>query len=226
MSERICDRRTGRDKALRRIIAAEQVAEMDPAHLEIDEAAVDAVSAVASNLGFAGGDFSMLLATWLRPIAASGAATMERGRNRARCAVEFLAALLDGDGWNGALERSGLTGGQVTAFKFASPEFKKVFDAVLAISREARARAIGERVEDAALELATKGEEVFDKQGKVVGRRRNVKAVELLLPLAGPEYQKTGRAASAGGGAEVGGITLNFHFDGKGRPGAAEAVNV
>lgn len=217
---------SGKDKIGERRVLPKTVREACPAKMDLDPDAADAVAAVARSAGLAGESFEVMALTWLRPIVDEGLGSTKRGLNRARSVLKFLGGLISGKRHSEALAEAGMTWVQVSAFCHVCPDLKKVYDKVRLIQREARVAEIGEKVEDAAVELATVGEEVYNRQGEVVGRRRNVKAMEMLLPLAGAEYQKAaGRAVAAGGGDGQAMCSLTFNFGGE-RTQKMEVVEV
>lgn len=74
---------------------------------------------------------------------------------------------------------------------------------------------MGMTVLDTAFELATEGEAVYNKMGEEVGKKRSEKMLDRLMVLAGKEFQKDACKNAAIDAGKGGGITLNFHFDGK-----------
>ena len=184
---------------------------------ELDEEAVAAVGVLAGSIGLGGEGFNEMAQTWLRPIVDEGYGTTRRGLNRARAAIKFLGAFMGDKSFDGALKEAGLNDAQITAFIRGCPGFKKVFVEARAAKREMR----GMRIEDTGYEMATKGtvKKIRDKSGAVVDEEvvKSEKMVMAMLPLSGKEFQK-GVAPDKGGSGAGGGVVMNFHFDGKGKP--------
>lgn len=192
---------------------------MKLAPTELSENETDAVSALGGSTCGLDGLANGMLAT----IAQENGEVTERGMRRVRCAVKFLSGLLGGKKHKEAMAESGLTWGQINSFLLVSPEFEKMYQA----AKGGMKRAMGAQVLDTAMELAIDGEDVYDKDGNAVGKKKSEKMLDRLLVLSGREFHKaTLGAKNAGTTDNGGGITLNFHFDGRGRPGATEVVNV
>ena len=187
--------------------------------VDVTESEVDAVSILG---GGSGGGVEALAAGPLNAIAAENGEITERGMARVRGVVKFLSGLLNGMKHKAALEASGLIWAQVNVFMMASPEFADMYER----ARSGMKRAMGSTVLDTAFDLATEGVEVRDKDGNPLGyRKKSEKMLDRMLALSGAEFRKDGGGGQSGGVAEGSGITLNLHFDGKGRPGA-EVVDV
>lgn len=187
---------------------------LDLAPVELGEGEVDAVSA----LGCRAGGIEDLANGPLAPIGQENGAVTERGLRRVRSAVKFLAELLGGKKHRDAMAASGLTWAQINSFALVSPEFERMYQT----AKGGMKQAMGAVVLDTAFEMATEGEPVYDKEGVKVGVKKSEKMLDRLLTLSGREFRKEpGNSKTT---LEGGGITLNFHFDGKGKP--AEVVDV
>jgi len=157
----------------------------------------------------------------LAPIAMEDGVLTERGMGRVRSAVKFLTGLLNGCKHKDAMRFANLDWIKINAFLVVSPEFARMYEE----SKNAMFHVGEMEAYDTARELSVDGENVYDKEGNVVGRKRSERMTEIMMP---GRYRKNGAAGnSSGGGGGGGGITLNFHFDGKGKPSVtAETVNV
>ena len=200
-------------------IMATRTARAEVGAVDVTESEVDAVSILG---GGGGGGVEALAAGPLNAIAAENGEITERGMARVRGVVKFLSGLLNGMRHKAALESSGLIWAQVNVFMMASPEFAEMYER----ARSGMKRAMGSAVLDTAFDLATEGEVARDKDGIPLGyRKKSEKMLDRMLALSGAEFRKDGGGGQSGGVAEGSGITLNLHFDGKGRPGA-EVVDV
>jgi len=188
---------------------------LDLAPVELGEGEVDAVSA----LGCGTGGIEDLANGPLAPIGRENGEVTERGLRRVRSAVKFLAELLGGRKHRDAMEASGLTWAQVNSFALVCPEFERMYQT----AKGGMKQAMGAVVLDTAFEMATEGEPVYDrKTGDQIGVKKSEKMLDRLLTLSGREFRK--EPGNSKTSLEGGGITLNFHFDGKGKP--AEVVDV
>ena len=188
---------------------------LDLAPVELGEGEVDAVSA----LGCKAGGVEELANGILAPIGQEDGVVTERGLRRVRSAVKFLAELLGGKKHRDAMAASGLTWAQVNSFALVCPEFERMYQT----AKGGMKQAMGAVVLDTAFEMATEGEPVYDKRtGEQVGVKKSEKMLDRLLTLSGREFRK--EPGNSKTSLEGGGITLNFHFDGKGKP--AEVVDV
>lgn len=187
---------------------------LDPEPVKLDDGEVDAVSA----LGCGTGGVDDLANGIFAPIGKENGEVTERGLRRVRSAVKFLAELLGGKKHREAMEASGLTWAQVNSFTLVSPEFERMYQT----AKGGMKQAMGAVVLDTAFEMATEGEPVYNKMGDKVGVKRSEKMLDRLLTLSGREFRK--EPGNSKTSLEGGGITLNFHFDGKGKP--AEVVDV
>lgn len=188
---------------------------LDLAPVELGEGEVDAVSA----LGCGTGGIEDLANGPLAPIGRENGEVTERGLRRVRSAVKFLAELLGGRKHRDAMAASGLTWAQVNSFALVCPEFERMYQT----AKGGMKQAMGAVVLDTAFEMATEGEPVYDrKTGEKVGVKKSEKMLDRLLTLSGREFRK--EPGNSKTSLEGGGITLNFHFDGKGKP--AEVVDV
>ena len=167
------------------------------APVELGEGEVDAVSA----LGCGTGGIEDLANGPLAPIGRENGEVTERGLRRVRGAVKFLAELLGGRKHRDAMEASGLTWAQVNSFALVCPEFERMYQTAKGGMKQA----------------------MYDrKTGEQVGVKKSEKMLDRLLTLSGREFRK--EPGNSKTSLEGGGITLNFHFDGKGKP--AEVVDV
>lgn len=188
---------------------------LDLAPVELGEGEVDAVSA----LGCKAGGVEELANGIFAPIGQENGVVTERGLRRVRSAVKFLAELLGGKKHRDAMSASGLTWAQVNSFALVCPEFERMYQT----AKGGMKQAMGAVVLDTAFEMATEGEPVYDrKTGEQVGVKKSEKMLDRLLTLSGREFRK--EPGNSKTSLEGGGITLNFHFDGKGKP--AEVVDV
>ena len=105
-----------------------------------------------------------------------------------------------------------------------SPQFERMYQ----MAKAGMKRKMGAEVLDTAYELATEGEEQYGKDGEDLGyKKKSEKMLDRLLVMSGREFCRDGGGRVAGGGdSPGGGITLNFHFDGKGKPAVTETVDV
>jgi hypothetical protein len=124
--------------------------------------------------------------------------------------VKFLGGLLAGKKHKEAMKDSGLIWAQISSFMLASEEFSEMYK----IARGQMKHTMGMTVLETAFELATEGEDIY-KNGEVVGKKRSEKMLDRLMVLAGKEFQKESSKSVAVDAGKGGGITLNFHFDGK-----------
>lgn len=190
------------------------------------ELAPEEVDAMTVMNGEANGDLIETLAKGkFAKIALENGELNGYGLVRTKRAVKLIVALLGGAKMRKAMEASGLTWMQINVFSIVCPEFGKMFQA----ARNGMKQAMGADVLDTAYELATEGEELRDKEGKgLVYKKKSEKMLDRLLVMAGGEFRKDNGGGGAGNsGGAGGGITLNFHFDGKGKPSVtAEAVDV
>lgn len=193
--------------------SAARTAAVVPASEEPSESETRAVAVLGG--GVADKGLAGLAEGALSALGKEGGVVTESGMARVAAAVKFLAVLLGGGRCGAAMKASGLTWAEANTFMAVSEDFKAMYEA----ARVGQKRAMGTRVLDAAYELAVDGEDVYDRDGKVVGRRKSEKMLDRLLVLDGKEFTKGGPAFVAGlkGGGEAGAgtITLNFHFDGK-----------
>lgn len=187
---------------------------LELAPVELGEGEVDAVSA----LGCKAGGVEELANGIFAPIGQENGVVTERGLRRVRSAVKFLAELLGGKKHRDAMAASGLTWAQINSFTLVCPEFDRMYQT----AKGGMKQAMGAAVLDTAFELATVGEIVHDKDGNAVGVKKSEKMLDRLLTLSGREFRK--EPGNSKTSLEGGGITLNFHFDGKGKP--AEVVDV
>ena len=185
--------------------------------VELTDGEVEAVS-LLSESGCCG--VEALARGPLAAIAMEGGELTERGVGRVRGVVKFLTGLLDGKKHKDAMKDANMPWVMVNTFLRISPEFSKMYE-----QAKGAMFHIGEmEAYDTARELSSEGEIVYDKDGNVIGSKRSERMTEAMLP---GRYRKNAGGASASGGATSGGITLNFHFDGKGKPSVtAEAVDV
>lgn len=188
---------------------------LDLAAVDLSEGEIDAVAA----LGGSSRGVEELANGALSAIAKEDGVVTERGLRRVKGAVKFLAELLGGGRHREAMNASGLTWAQVNSFMLVSPEFDRMYQT----AKGGMKQAMGAKVLDTAFEMATEGEPVYDrKTGEQVGVKRSEKMLDRLLTLSGREFRK--EPGNSRTPLEGGGITLNFHFDGKGKP--AEVVDV
>lgn len=188
---------------------------LDLAPIELGEGEVDAVSA----LGCKAGGVEELANGIFAPIGQEDGVVTERGLRRVRSAVKFLAELLGGKKHRDAMAASGLTWAQVNSFALVCPDFERMYQT----AKGGMKQAMGAVVLDTAFEMATEGEPVYNKRtGEQVGVKKSEKMLDRLLTLSGREFRK--EPGNSKTSLEGGGITLNFHFDGKGKP--AEVVDV
>lgn len=202
----------------------ETVQFLEPARVKL-EGEERAVAVVAGRLGLMGESFEAMAQTWLRPIVDEGLGATDRGLDRARVAIKLLGLMLSGVRVDKARERVGLTKAEEVAFRFACPEFDKLYKTALAAMKE----SMGEKVLGTAYDLATDGTEVYDKEGNVVGRRKSEKMLDRLLVMSGEEFRKEKvPGGGGGGGTDRANVTVELHFDRKGMPSSAtvEAVDV
>lgn len=159
-------------------------------------------------------------------IALENGELLEYGRTRTKRVIRLIVALLGGAKLRKAMDASGLAWSQINVFSLVCPEFDKMFQA----ARNGSKRAMGAEILDTAFDLATKGAEQHSaKDGTPLGyRKKSEKMLDRLLVLSGREFQKDAGGVAVGADASKGGITLNFHFDGKGAPSvtAGETVDV
>lgn len=156
----------------------------------------------------------------LAAIAMEGGELTERGVGRVRGVVKFLTGLLDGKRHKDAMRDANMPWVMVNTFLRISPEFSKMYE-----QAKGAMFHIGEmEAYDTARELSSEGESIYNKDGVFIGKERSERITEALLP---GRYRKNAGGGGSGGGGAGGNITLNFHFDGKGKPSVtAEAVDV
>lgn len=181
---------------------------------------VDAVLAVSQSLGFVDKSVDDITAGALNALATENGEITERGRNRVRAAIKFVSLLLGGKKHKEALKESGLEWAQVTAFVLSCPAFEQIYN----VARKHMKMSMGYNILDTAYEMATEGSDVYYK-GEVVGKKKSEKMLDRLLPLAGKEFSKDGGNKKQEVEVQGGGITLNFHFDGK-KSQVGEVVDV
>ena len=202
-----------------RLVKAMQTRTMkyEIAPVDLTDGEVDAAAVLA---GCAGG-IEAIAKGPLAPIAMEGGKLTERGVGRVRGVVKFLTGLLDGKKHKEAMSASKLNWIQINAFLVVSPEFARMYEQ----SKNAMFHVGEMEAYDTARELSSEGENVYDKEGNGVGKKRAERMTEVMLP---GRYRKNGAGGGASGGdGSGGGITLNFHFDGKGKPSVtAETVDV
>ena len=192
----------------------------------------EVVGDVARSVGFPGRSFEEMSGTWLRQIVESGA-TRDEGVKMAGAVVNFLGGMLMGQKSREALESAGLTWTKLAMLMDSSKDFEKVLVECYRIRKKAnelRKESMGEDVLQTAYELATDGEEQHNlKTGENLHfKKKSEKMLDRLLVMSGEEFKRDGGVpASSGGGNGVGGgITLNFHFDGKGAPSITRGETV
>jgi hypothetical protein len=208
-----------RDKVGGASVRKTQALEIAP--VEINDAETDAVMVAVGSLGFAEKGIEELARGSLKMIGMENGKLTERGLNRVKGAVKFLGGLLAGKKHRDALKESGLIWAQVSSFCLACEEFEQMYNA----ARGKMKQSMGMTVLDTAFELATEGEAIYNKKGEAVGKKRSEKMLDRLLTLAGREFSKdVGKNVAVDPGK--GGITLNFHFDGKKNGIAVETVDV
>jgi hypothetical protein len=183
---------------------------MEIAPVTISDVETDAVMVAVGSLGYKVNGIEELATGALKAIGTENGELTERGLNRVRGAVKFLGGLIAGKKHKDALRDSGLVWAQVSAFTLASEEFCAMYNA----ARKNMKMSMGMSVLDAAFEIATEGTDVYYK-GEVVGKKRSEKMLDRLMVLAGKEFSKESGKKVEGGSSNGGGITLNFHFDGK-----------
>lgn len=200
------------------------------APIALDQRAEETVCAIARRLKLADG-YEAAKETWLKCVVDDG------GEAAARGIVNFLSALANGEQQSvKALEANGLQWSQLVMYSEADERFRKVLMDTYRIRKGVAALrkvAMGDEVLNTAYELATEGEKQYNKQtGEYLGhRKKSEKMLDRLLILSGREFARDGSALEEGGvhagGATAGGITLNFHFDGKDRPAfTTEVIDV
>ena len=187
------------------------------APVDLSDGDVEAVSVLSGGVG---GGIEALACGPLAPIAMEDGRLTERGIGRVRGAVKFLIGLLGGKKHKEAMKDANMDWVRVNTFLKVSPEFAKMYE-----QAKGAMFHIGEmEAYDTARELSSEGENVYDKEGNVIGRKRSERITEVMLP---GRYRKNAGGSGSGGGGAGGNITLNFHFDGKGKPSVtAETVNV
>lgn len=190
-------------------------------NVEINEADVDAVLIATKSLGYSDAGLEELATKSFKMLGMENGELTPRGLNRVRGAIKFLCALLGGKRHKDALKESGLTWAQVSAFTMASEEFNAVYQT----ARGKMKMAMGMSVLDTAFELATEGDDFYFK-GEVVGKKKSEKMLDRLMVLAGKEFSKDVGKNAKSEGSGNGGITLNFHFDGKKPSVVGEVVDV
>lgn len=197
--------------------------------LKPDPRIVSAVCLVARRLGLEGKNMDAMMKSWLGDVERDG------GKGTAMRIVNFLGGMLEGRRSGPLVKACGLTWGTVAMLMDGCEEFKKVFLDVRRIRKEVvqmEKESLGESVLDTAFELATEGADVHSfKTGENLGfKKKSEKMLERLLVLSGQEFRKDAGLAVPGAASPVagGGITLNFHFDGKGAPSitTGETVDV
>lgn len=194
--------------------------QMDLAPVVVSEGESDAVLMTAQSMGLAAKGIDDLAEGAFKAIASENGEVTDRGRRRVACAVKFIGGLLGGKKHKNALEESGMVWSQVSSFILACPEFERMYN----IARGQMKMAMGMTVLDAAFEMATEGSDVYYK-GTVVGKKKSEKMLDKLLTLSGKEFSKEGKGGN-NSIEGVGGITLNFHFDGKKQNAKVETVDV
>ena len=194
-----------------------------------DGHAVAKVGFVARRLGLEGGGMDAMMGGWLGEVEGIG------GPGTADRVVRLLGGLLEGQHSGQLVKDCGLTWGTVVLLMDACEPFKKVMLDVYRMRREVvqmEKDARGEVILDTAFELATVGAQQYSmKDGMDLGfKKKSEKMLDRLLVLSGHEFRKdVGLAVQgAAGPAAGGGITLKFHFDGKGGPSitTGETVDV
>ena len=198
--------------------------------LKPDERFVSAVCLVARRLGLEGGGMDAMMGSWLGDVERDG------GKGTALRIVNFLGGMLEGRRSTPLIKACGLTWGMVAMLVDGSEAFQKVYFDIMRIRKEVvqmEKDSRGEEILETAFELATEGAEQYSaKDGTPLGfRRKSEKMLDRLLVLSGQEFRKDAGLSvpgGRGGSAAGGGITLNFHFDGKGGPSitAGETVDV
>ena len=202
--------------------------DIDP--LKPDPRIVSAVCLVARRLDLEGRSVDAMMKSWL------GVVERDGGKGTAMRIVNFLGGMLEGKRSGPLIKACGLTWGTVAMLMDGCEEFKKMFLDVRRIRKEVvqmEKESLGESVLDTAFELATEGAEQYSmKDGTNLGfKRKSEKMLDRLLVLSGQEFRKDVGVPASGAmvpGAAGGGITLNFHFDGKGAPSitTGETVDV
>ena len=210
MSEKKTSKRGGFRWSERIANAAKQsIPQMALVPVELTANELDAVAALR---GGSRGDVDALANGALAEIALEDGRLTEWGRRRAESAVKFLAALLDGKKHKAAMEDAKLTWAQVNSFIAVSPQFEQMYQ----MAKAGMKRRMGADVLDTAYDLATVGEEQFDKDGNSLGfKKKSEKMLDRLLVMSGAEFRKDGCAD--GGGAGGGGkpsVSLVFNYGG------------
>lgn len=180
------------------------------APVAIEDAETDAVLVAVGSLGHGCKGIEELARGALKAIGMENGELTERGLNRVKGAVKFLGGLLAGKKHKEAMKDSGLIWAQIASFMLACDEFDEMYK----IARGKMKYAMGMTVLETAFELATEGEDIY-KNGEKVGKKRSEKMLDRLMVLAGKEFSKDSGKSVAVDTGKGGGITLNFHFDGK-----------
>lgn len=180
------------------------------APVDLNDAETDAVLVAVGSMGHGCNGVEELARGVLKDIGMENGELTERGLNRVKGAVKFLGGLLAGKKHKEAMEDSGLVWAQISSFILASKEFEEMYK----IARGQMKHTMGMTVLETAFELATEGESIY-KNGEFVGKKRSEKMLDRLMVLAGREFQKDSSKSVAVDTGKGGGITLNFHFDGK-----------
>lgn len=198
------------------------------APVKLNETCVAKVGFIARKLGLDGNGFGDMMKSWLGDLEKLG------GKGTAERIVAFLGGLLEGTQSGKLVRECGLTWGTIVMLMDSNESFKNVLGEVHRLRRNVIAmekESKGEAVLDMAYELAVDGEKQHSyKTGEYLGfKKKSEKMLDRLLVLSGQEFRKdVGVAVNGGNGGSgsVGGITLNFHFDGKGAPSVTTGETV
>jgi len=193
--------------------------ELSIAPVKIEDMEADTVLVAVKSFGFDDVGIEGLAQGAFKVIGTEDGVVTERGLNRVKAAVKFLSGLMAGKKHKVALEDAGLVWSQVSAFCFACPEFCQIYNE----AKKNLKLSMGMSILDTAFEMATEGSDVYYK-GEVVGKKKSEKMLDRLMVLAGKEFTKDYSKGAAADASKGGGITLNFHFDGKKNGVAVEQV--